>query len=150
MHARQIPPAILLTSVLVFGQNPWTSANVLHSEDLARQLRNKQAPQPQLLHVGFAVLYKGKHIPGSIYAGPGSKDDGLENLKQAVANVPKDRQIVLYCGCCPWDHCPNMRPAFKLLHSMGFKQIKVLEIPTNFAKDWVEKGFPVEAPPPIK
>jgi thiosulfate/3-mercaptopyruvate sulfurtransferase len=128
---------------------PWIAGQVWHSADLARILANpkaqslKQTP-PQILQVGFEVLYKSKHIPGSVYAGPGSKDAGLANLKEAVAALPKDRQIVIYCGCCPWDHCPNIRPAFKMLQSMGFKQIKVLEIPTNFKTDWIDKGFPVE------
>jgi hypothetical protein len=36
-----------------------------------------------------------------------------------------------------------MKPAYRLLESLGYKNIKVVEIPTNFAKDWVEKGFPV-------
>lgn len=123
---------------------PWIAGQVWHSADLARILANPQAARPEILQVGFAVLYKSKHIPGSVYAGPGSTAAGLANLKEAVAALPKDRQIVLYCGCCPWDHCPNIRPAFKLLQSMGFKQIKVLEIPTNFKTDWIDKGFPVE------
>ena len=79
-----------------------------------------------------------------MYAGPGNKEEGLAELKKAVADVPKDRQIVLYCGCCPWDHCPNMKPAYSLLHSLGYTKIKVVEIPNNFAKDWVDKGLPVE------
>ena len=123
---------------------PLTSVQVLHAEDLARLVGNKAGTQPAMYNVGFAVLYNSKHIPGSVYAGPGRTDEGLAELKKAVAGLPKDREIVLYCGCCPWDHCPNMKPAFNLLHSMGFKQVKVVEIPTSFAKDWVEKGFPVE------
>ena len=119
---------------------PWTAAEVIKAEDLNRMLPNK----PHVFHVGFEVLYKSKHIPGSIYAGPGNKDSGLEQLKLAVAKVPRDSEIVLYCGCCPWDHCPNMKPAYKVLHDMGFKKIKITEIPTNFAKDWIDKGFPVE------
>jgi thiosulfate/3-mercaptopyruvate sulfurtransferase len=131
---------------MLFAQSdlPWTSTQVLRPEDLAHQLADKKAAQPKMLHVGFAVMYKTKHIPGSVYAGPGRTEAGLEELKKAVADVPKDRQIVLYCGCCPWDHCPNMKPAFRLLESMGFKNVKVVEIPENFAKDWIDKGFPVE------
>ena len=137
--------AILFSAVLCAQQtDPWTASQVIHSEDLARQLGNEQASPPVVFQVGFAQGYKNKHIPGSVYAGPGSKEAGLEELKKAVADVPKDRQIVLYCGCCPWDHCPNMKPAFKLLQSMGFKQVKVVEIPENFKKDWIDKGFPVE------
>jgi hypothetical protein len=30
-----------------------------------------------MIYTGFAVLYRAAHIPGSIYAGPGSKAEGL-------------------------------------------------------------------------
>jgi hypothetical protein len=128
----------------VGSEGLWTVAQVLHPEDLARTLKNQPGTPPKVFNVGFAVLYNSKHIPGSVYAGPGSKDEGLTDLKRAVAAIPKDGQMVLYCGCWPMDRCPNLRPAFKLLRDLGFKQIKVVEIPTNFNTDWIEKGFPVE------
>src|ERR1700676_3816257 len=87
----------------------WTAMQVLQPAELARTLQSKQATQPKVLNVGFAVLYNSKHIPGSVYAGQGSKDEGIAELKEAVAAVPKDSQIVLYCGCCPMDPCPNLR-----------------------------------------
>jgi hypothetical protein len=121
---------------------PWTAAEVIHTEDLAKVINKNTSPH--IFQVGFAPLYKSKHVPGSIYAGPGRTEEGLNELKKAVAGLPKNAQIVLYCGCCPWDHCPNMKPAYKLLHSLGYTQIKVVEIPNNFAKDWVDKGYPVE------
>jgi len=121
---------------------PWTPAQVLTPDDFAHMFN--KPPVPAMIHVGIKSLYDSKHIPGSIYAGPGRTDAGLEALKTAVANLPKDRQIVLYCGCCPWDHCPNMKPAYKVLHDLGYTKIKVMEIPSSFAKDWVEKGYPVE------
>jgi rhodanese-related sulfurtransferase len=69
----------------------------------------------------------------------------LEKLKQAVANTPKDAEIVLYCGCCPWDHCPNMKPSFAALRAAGFKNVKALVIGNNFGKDWIDQGYPVES-----
>lgn len=152
MLKRFATPAILLSlSLVMSGQQPngaglnppWSAPQVLNTDQLAKMLAEKSA-KPEVFQVGFAVLYKSKHIPGSFYAGPGSKDEGLQNLREAVANVAKDQLIVLYCGCCPWDHCPNMKPAYRLLQSLGYKNIKVVEIPNNFAKDWVEKGYPVE------
>ncbi|MGH9558504.1 MAG: rhodanese-like domain-containing protein, partial [Bryobacteraceae bacterium] len=122
--------------------SPWTKAETIRTNDLASTLRG--GAHPVIFQVGFATLYKSKHVPGAIYAGPASKPEGLEKLREAVAGIPKDREIVIYCGCCPWDHCPNMKPAYALLHRLGYKRIKVIEIPENFAKDWINKGFPVE------
>jgi len=115
----------------------------LEPKDLAAQLQGKNA-KPMLIHVGFPVLYRGKHIPQSVYAGPASRPDGLEALKAAVAKVPHDREIVVYCGCCPYDMCPNIKPALAALKEMGFTHVKALVIPTNFATDWVDHGYPVE------
>jgi hypothetical protein len=52
--------------------------------------------------------------------------------------------VVLYCGCCPLDKCPNLRPAFLALRDAGFARLRVLLLPNNFNADWVEKGYPVE------
>jgi len=147
---RSIPAILFTLGVLAAQQpdgagvnSPWNSPEVLKTDDLARMVTKKQTP-PHLIHVGFDRFYNSKHIPGSIYAGPGRTDEGLAALKKAVANVPKDAEIVLYCGCCPWDHCPNMKPAYKLLRSLGYTRIKVTEIPDSFQKNWIEKGYPVE------
>lgn len=148
---QRLPLATILAAAAMIAQQPngaainppWTAAQVIHVEDLSKQIQDK-ASAPAVFQVGFNVLYKAKHVPGATYAGPGNKEEGLAELKKAVADVPKDRQIVLYCGCCPWDHCPNMKPAYSLLHSLGYANIKVVEIPNNFVKDWAEKGYPVE------
>src|SRR5690349_16144691 len=81
--------------------------------DLAAELAASGA-RPAIFQVGPNVLYRSKHIPASLYAGPGSKSEGLDLLRSAVAKLPKDREIVIYCGCCPWDRCPNVKPAFDL------------------------------------
>lgn len=115
-------------------------------KDLAAQLQSN-GPKPALFHVGYAVIYRSRHIPGSTFAGPGSKAEGLDALKAAAAGLPRDREVVVYCGCCPWDECPNVKPAVELLKRMGFTRVKALVIPTNFASDWTDHGYPVE---PIK
>jgi len=50
---------------------------------------------------------------------------------------------VIYCGCCPWSHCPNVKSADDALRAMGFIHVKVLYISNNFGADWVDKGYPV-------
>ncbi|HTF61653.1 MAG TPA: hypothetical protein VK638_02970 [Edaphobacter sp.] len=39
--------------------------------------------------------------------------------------------------------CPNIRPAYEQLQSLGFKHINVLYLANNFGSDWVDKGYPV-------
>ncbi len=114
---------------------------VIQPKDLAAHLSSK----PVILHVGFNVLYRNsKHIPRTVYAGPGRQPEGLEMLKAAVEKLPRDREIVIYCGCCPWDHCPNIRPAMALLQQFGFKNVKALYLPENYKVNWIDAGYPVE------
>lgn len=118
--------------------------NTIEPKDLAATLDSK-AGRPLLIHVGFPTLYRGKHIPQSIYAGPASRPDGLEALKKAAANLPRDRELVVYCGCCPWEMCPNIKPAVEALKQMGFTKVKALMIAKNFQADWVDHGYPFES-----
>ena len=75
--------------------------------------------------------------------GAGSSDAGQQKLRERVKSLPKNSAIVIYCGCCPWGHCPNMHPAFKTLHSLGFTNVKAVYIANDFGTDWVNKGYPV-------
>lgn len=97
-----------------------------------------------VLQVGPNVLYRSKHISGAIYAGPANRPGGLELLRAVAAKLPRDGQIVLYCGCCPWDHCPNIRPALESMRQMGFAHVRMLYVPDNFKADWIDQGYPVE------
>src|SRR5690348_7876139 len=79
------------------------------------ELAARLSAKPAIFYVGPNVLYHSKHIPSAVFAGPGGKADGLALLKAAVEKLPRDREIVIYCGCCPWDHCPNIKPAMAML-----------------------------------
>ena len=102
------------------------------------------AGAPLIIQVGSRVFFQEAHIPGAKYAGPGSQPDGIQALENTVAAVPKDKFIVLYCGCCPWNRCPNVGPAFARLHELGYSNVKVLYLAHNFGDDWVKKGYPKE------
>jgi hypothetical protein len=90
------------------------------------------------------MMFDQAHIPGAEYAGPGSQAEGIERLRGRVASLPRTTLIVIYCGCCPWNRCPNVGPAYSLLQQMRFTRVKVLYLAQNFGDDWVSKGYPVE------
>lgn len=136
---------LALAAMAAFAQpDPWTSKDLVQPEELAARLKAGANPKPALLFVGFPVLYRNSHIPGAIMAGPASKPDGLEALRTAAASLPRSAELIVYCGCCPFDHCPNVRPAYSELRKMGFTKVSVLSIPTNMSKDWISKGYPIE------
>ena len=138
-----------LLSLALFAQSPanapdpWKDSDLIQPQALAARLTGS-APKPRILYVGFPILYRSTHISGAQLAGPASKPDGLQLLKETAAKLPRDQELIIYCGCCPWDHCPNVRPAFRLLHDMGFTHLKLVTIPTNLSTDWITKGYPVE------
>jgi thiosulfate/3-mercaptopyruvate sulfurtransferase len=117
-------------------------SRLIQPEALVQLLKAGEKEKPTILQVGSRVMFSQAHIPGSEYAGPGSQTSGIQSLENTVASLPKEKQIILYCGCCPWNRCPNVGPAYKRLHDLGFTNVKVLYIANNFGDDWVNKGYP--------
>ena len=138
--------AALMLAPLAAGAAPRDALSLpaavqMQPAELAAMVKAGNAPL--ILQVGFNVQYQQAHIPNAKYAGPGNNDKGLLNLKSHVEALPRDTPMVVYCGCCPWDKCPNVAAAYKQLTALGFTRVKVLHIPDNFGADWVDKGYPV-------
>jgi len=136
---------LALLSTLCFCQeaaDPWPKQELLEPAALAQLIQSSKPPV--VIAVAFPVLYNQRHIAHAVFAGSGSKPEGIESLKKAAANYPKDADIVVYCGCCPMVKCPNIRPAYRALKQMGFTHIRVLDIPSNMHADWYTKNYPSE------
>ena len=125
--------------------DPWSKEELMEPDRLAERLAAKE--KLTILYVGFPVLYRAGHIPGAAMAGPGSKPEGMELLKEAIQDLDRNKEVILYCGCCPLVQCPNIRPAYSALKSSGFAKLRVVRIPTNLHTDWTAKGYPVSRAP---
>ena len=134
---------VISTARIAGAADPWTKSQLMTVEELKAQLPEVKSGKATLIHVGFHKLYAQGFIPGSQYAGPGNQPEGLADLKKLVAKLPRNREIILYCGCCPWNVCPNIRPAFKALKEMGFTNVKAVEFPDSLVSDWAAKGYPL-------
>ena len=139
-----LAPSLSQSKAVAADSDPWNSAQTMKPADLVKELANNKQTPPTVLYVGFRTLFNGGHIPGSSFHGTPSTEKGLAELKFWADSLPRSTNLVLYCGCCPLDRCPNIRPAFATLQQMGFANLRVLILPTSFAADWAEKGFPVE------
>ena len=133
----------LASAVLAFQASLIPSSRLINPDELVKTLQSAKSEKPLLIQVGSHVLYTQAHIPGSEYIGPASNESGLQSLRKRVGPLPRNKFIVLYCGCCPWSHCPNVKPADDALRAMGFTNVKVLYIADNLGADWVDKGFPI-------
>ena len=132
-----------MLTVLVFGicsaQNPvnWTNDQLMQPAELAKLIKeNKNVPV--IFSVGPAAS-----IPNSKGFGMVREEANLEKFKEELKKLPKDTKVVVYCGCCPYEHCPNVRPAIQALKEMKFTNYFLLDLPHNLRTDWIDKGYPV-------
>jgi thiosulfate/3-mercaptopyruvate sulfurtransferase len=135
--------ALLLMAQAVAQASSIPVTRLINPEDLVKLLQKSDKEAPLMIQVGSHVLFAQAHIPGSEYIGPASTEAGLQQLRRRVQSLPRTQLIVLYCGCCPWGHCPNVKPADDALRALGFTNVKVLYISDNFGANWVDKGYPV-------
>lgn len=135
----------LLSVMLVFSseisaqqqQEPWNSNQLMKTSALASRINNGETKNLLILSIGPGAIIK-----GSVDIGPAGEQKNIKKLKNYLNNVSKDEEVVIYCGCCPFDKCPNIRPAFRLLKEMDFKHTKLLDIPQNIKVDWIDKDYP--------
>jgi rhodanese-related sulfurtransferase len=121
-----------------YAQNPvnWTQDQLLEPADLAKTLTEGKA-LPLIYSVGPGAL-----IPNSVAIGMANEKENMEKFKKGLSALPKDAPVVIYCGCCPYEHCPNVRPAIDALKELGFSNYKLLNLPKNLKTDWISKGYP--------
>jgi len=135
----------LMTMIFLSGflnaqqSEPWNESQLMKTENLASRISLAQTDDLLILSVGPDALIK-----ESVDMGAARDAENLEKMRKYLENVPRDKEVVIYCGCCPFSRCPNIRPAFSLLVEMGFKNPKLLDIPQNIRVDWLTKNYPVQ------
>jgi rhodanese-related sulfurtransferase len=141
---KRIMKFIFLTGILFFtivcqGQTAvnWTKEQLMEPSVLANDITTKK-DMPVIISVG-----PGATIPNSLPIGMVNDAEGLHSLEKSLRSLPKGKKIVIYCGCCPFENCPNVRPAIKALKEMNFTNYFLLNLPQNIKKDWIDKGYPV-------
>lgn len=131
---------IAITAFINQQEEPWRQDQLMEPKDLATIINNPSAQQPLIICIGPAGLIK-----NAINVGPAGKKENLDSLKIFLTKVKRDRSIVIYCGCCPFKNCPNIRPAFTLLNKMKFTNQKLLNLSHNLKADWIDQGYPMTA-----
>jgi len=118
--------------------NPWTNSQLMEPAALAAILKVAGSNNPLIFNIGAVEDIKGARHIGAV-----SKAENLQKFKNALTALPRNTFIVIYCGCCPFAKCPNIRPAFSELKKMGFTNLKVLNLSTNLKTDWIAKEYPL-------
>lgn len=120
------------------GKEPWKNNQLMPPAVLAEKINNNQTGNLLIINIGPDAVIK-----GSVDVGPAQEAGNIKKLKDQLKKVKKDKEVVIYCGCCPFSRCPNVRPAFKTLVDAGFKNAYLLDIPRNIKADWIDKKYPV-------
>lgn len=122
----------------ISAQNPinWTPNQLMEPSELAATLKTNKH-----LSVIFSVG-PGATIPHSKDIGMVKEAENLKKFKDELSHLSKKTAIVVYCGCCPFEKCPNVRPAIQMLKDMKFTNYKLLDLPNNIKIDWINKGYP--------
>lgn len=121
------------------SSDPWSSRDLLEPEALAGILNNAKGQKPVIINIGPLA-----NIKGAVTIGAMTSPANVEKLSKALASVPKDKMVVIYCGCCPFRNCPNIRPAFNMLKEKGYKNPKLLNLKQNLKVDWTDHGYPMD------
>lgn len=117
---------------------PWNENQLMEPADLAAIIQDENATKPVIFSIG-----PGGELKGSIDIGPAEDPENLVKLKAELDKLDKNTEVVIFCGCCPFRNCPNIRPAFTLLNEMQFTNPKLLNLAQNFKTDWIDKGYPM-------
>jgi hypothetical protein len=137
---------LMLFAMVVLSMNahaqakvePWTESQLISTKELADIINDPKADKPLIINIGPQAVIK-----GSVDVGPGQEKDNIKKLDKMLSKEDKNREVVLYCGCCPFEKCPNIRPAFSLIKEKGFAKAKLLDVPKNIKTNWIDPGYPV-------
>lgn len=131
--------SVLVLAALLVLSFTYPVEKLLAPAKLAEVIKDPKTPKPMIINVGPSPMIK-----GAKYVGVAEDPANKERLKGMVKDLPKNKEIVLYCGCCKLEDCWNIHEADKIMTSMGFTNYKILNMPEDFTVDWHSKGYPLE------
>lgn len=133
----------ILTALLSFQKDtraePWSERQLMPPAELAEKLNSGNTANVIIFNIGPSG-----EIKNSINIGTVQEKEKHALLKKELAKLPKHTEVIIYCGCCPFAHCPNIRPAFEMLNEMKFTNARLLNMPKNLKVDWIDKGYPMQ------
>lgn len=132
--------SILFLSVLFFlAAFSYPVEKLIEPAQLAAVLQNPTTKKPAIYNVGPMAM-----IPDATLIGETINPANQTKMKAALKDISKNKEIVIYCGCCKIEDCWNIHEANTILTNMGFTNFKILNMKTDFKTDWTDKKYPVK------
>lgn len=130
---------LLSTFIYTPAQTTWKKEQLMPTKEMADKINTNAKDKPLIFNVGPM-----DNIKGAVFVGRGTSISSIDKMKGTLSMENKNRTVVVYCGCCSYASCPNIKPAYDALISLGFKNAKVLDLPEGIGPDWMSKGYPME------
>lgn len=118
----------------------WKMKQLITVESLLKKM-NDETKKENLIILNTGPV---EDIKGAINIGPVENEKYLNKLATVLDTIPKKKELVIYCGCCPLAVCPNLKPAYDMLKKRKYKNFHVLLLAQDLQEDWIDKGYPVE------
>lgn len=128
----------LFATVFASAQT-WKKEQIMPTAELAEKIKANAKDLPIIFNVGPM-----ENIKSAVFVGRATSATFVDQMRQNLNMVPKTRTVVVYCGCCSFTSCPNLKPAYDALVKLGYTNAKVLDLPEGIKPDWVAKGYPTE------
>ena len=92
---------LIFISQRASGQNPinWTTDQLIEPSALSAMIKSDKEI-PVIFSIGPGAV-----VPHSNDIGMINESENMKKFKEQLSNLPKDTQIVIYCGCWPYDVC---------------------------------------------
>ncbi len=139
---RFLPLMALFVAIVSFKKDElgsWKEKQLIRPEVLAERIQKGDTLNLLILNTGPV-----EDIKGAVNIGAVEDAKNQVKLKEYLKQVPKDKEVIIYCGCCPLSVCPNLHPAYNTLKAMKFSNYKVLRLTQDLQEDWIDKGYPVQ------
>jgi hypothetical protein len=128
----------LILNVNAFSQNAFKPNQLIQPDVLVKKIGEPADKRPIILNVGVE-----KNIKSAVEIGILSSPSKQEKLKKALTSIDKNKEVVIYCGCCVLKECPNIPIALNYVKSLGYINVKILNLPVGLDEDWVSKKYPM-------
>src|SRR5688572_7383689 len=96
---------LLLSAFIRIADEPWKPEQMMSPRELNEKLLLDKLSRPVVFNIGPEG-----QIKTAIRIGPVNHEEGLNSFKTTLLRIPRNREVVIYCGCCTVKNCPNIRP----------------------------------------
>lgn len=125
-------------SILSLNAQPFNYKpnELIQPKELSDLLKDNKAGKIHILNMGVE-----RNIKNAIEIGIVSSPSKYKVLQDQLKKYNKNESIVIYCGCCKLENCPNVSLAIEKIRELGYSNVRILNFVEGINEDWIDKGY---------